>query len=398
VDPEAFTEYFFENFTVYTAKDYQKRITPTSKKETYPFKYPWEMIRLSALKIAPHISWVLMDGFLVGADGERRWVERLKVDTLNVEYAEDLFAEPKIWVQSMSNSEIRERLAKPNRGRAQAVQPPIPFEDKRADTWYRLGTPSKEYRRYFEPFMWLASFGVFFQAFVDHLLDEGRDVTLLDFRQDFHEWLQERFQKHEDKSSVEVRFHEWMEAIGNATDFRNFVTSYKDWLWNQCYTDKERAGIALWGEVHVFTAIKPPYSGPHEMKTVVTPYVHSVFGDMYGDHLKKVAPVHEAPRKLVGAVVCKHKKLTGYKPQVGDCVAFAADDGGKWWKPEPETKASSNGWSDDIWFGYVTRIVGERVYIVWLYRPSDTILRGGKYPWPNEVCCSFDLAKLHPLT
>jgi DNA (cytosine-5)-methyltransferase 1 len=387
---------------VYTAKDYQKKISPTSKKEAYLFKYPWEMIRLSALKIAPNIAWLLMDGFLVGADGERRYVERLKVDTLNVEYSEDPFVEPKVWVQSMSNSAIREQPAKPKRGKYHFAQPSIPFEDKRADTWYRLGTPSKEYRRYFEPFMWLASFGVFFQAFIDHLLDEGRDVTLLDFRIEFNQWLQDKFQKHEDKPSVEIRFREWMDAIGNVTDFRHFVTSYKDWLWNQCYTDKERAGIALWGEIHAWSAIKPAYSGPHEMRTVVTPYVHAVFEEMYGDHLKKVVPVPEVPRKFSGTVVRKPKKLTGYKPQVGDCVAFAADDGGKWRQQElkGKLKATVNGWPDDIWFGYVTRIVGERVYIVWLYRPSDTILRGGKYPWPNEVrrCACFDVAKFDPLT
>jgi hypothetical protein len=48
---DAFTEYFFEDFTVYTAKDYQKKISPTSKKKAYLFKYPWEMIRLSVGKL-----------------------------------------------------------------------------------------------------------------------------------------------------------------------------------------------------------------------------------------------------------------------------------------------------------------------------------------------------------
>jgi hypothetical protein len=33
VDTDAFTEYLFEVFTVFTAKDYQKNIIPTSKKE-----------------------------------------------------------------------------------------------------------------------------------------------------------------------------------------------------------------------------------------------------------------------------------------------------------------------------------------------------------------------------
>jgi hypothetical protein len=42
---------------------------------------------------------------------------------------------------------------------------------------------------------------MFFQAFVDYLLAEGRDLTLLDFREEFNEWLQEKLEKHEDKPS-----------------------------------------------------------------------------------------------------------------------------------------------------------------------------------------------------
>jgi hypothetical protein len=48
VDTDAFTEYLFEDFTVYTAKDYQKKIIPTSKKEAYLFKYPWELVGVRA--------------------------------------------------------------------------------------------------------------------------------------------------------------------------------------------------------------------------------------------------------------------------------------------------------------------------------------------------------------
>jgi hypothetical protein len=44
---------------------------------------------------------------------------------------------------------------------------------------------------------------LFFQAFVDYLLAEGRDLTLLDFREDFNQWLQEKLEKHEDKPSLE---------------------------------------------------------------------------------------------------------------------------------------------------------------------------------------------------
>ncbi|KAA8894276.1 S-adenosyl-L-methionine-dependent methyltransferase [Sphaerosporella brunnea] len=388
--PDEFIEYLLDGFTAYTAGDYKRKLDPKTNrmvKTSYPFKFPWEMIRLSALKIAPNIDYLLVDGFVVGSDGERRWVERLKCNVLNVEYADDLFVEPKLWLQSMANSAIVERLCPlKKRRRQEAAEPRTPFDVKRANTWYRIGSPSPEYARYFEPFLWLASFGIFFQAFVNHVLSQGRDVLLLEFRRNFHDWLQAKFQEHENKQAAEPRFRRWMENAGNATDFRNMVTAHKDWLWNQSYTDKDIASITLWKEIHNYTAIKPPYSGPHEMKTVVTPYVYSVFKDMYGEHLKKVIPKPEVPKQLLGVVVRKPKTMAGYVPQVGDCVAFAADEGGAWKaKRSAGNHSEPDGWSDDLWFGYVTKIVDKRVYIVWLYRPNDTVLRGAKYPWSNEL-------------
>jgi len=335
------------------------------------------MIRLSALNIAMHISYVLVDGFLVNDDGERRYIEKMKVKSLAVDYRET-FDVPTIWLQSKVNSELAA-----DRGFK------TPFEKARSKVWYTLGKPSPSYARYFDPFVWLAAFGVHFFSFLDN---KESNVILLDFKEDFATWLENRFQQREDLEAGEY-YRSWLDKVDNKSDFRNQVTAHEGWLWNQLFglndTGERLTSLTIWREIRTLDAIEPAYEGSHEDLTVVTPYVYSVFESMYGEHLKKVLSVPEVPKKLVGVVLPRPKLRSDepYIPQVGDVVAFAQDEEGMWTKNNrPHEGPRAARWSERYWFGWVTKIRGDKLSIVWLYRTSDTILRGGHYPWPNEVC------------
>ncbi|KAF8250226.1 S-adenosyl-L-methionine-dependent methyltransferase [Wilcoxina mikolae CBS 423.85] len=335
------------------------------------------MIRLSALNIATHISYVLVDGFLVNEDGERRYVEKMKVKSLAVDYHET-FDAPTIWLQSMENSELF---------------PETRFDIARSKTWYTLGKPSQSYARYFEPFLWLATFGLHFFSFLDN--KEG-DVVLLDFKEDFAVWLEDRFWAHEEAHQY---YRNWLDKLNDKVDFRIQVAAHEGWLWNQLFgldnMEERLRNLTIWKEIHTLDAIPPAYKGNHEDLTVVTPYVYSIFESMYGEHLKKVIPVPRVSKKLLGVVIPKPKRSEEpYVPQVGDVVAFAQDEEGAcvWTKENdnkpqegPHARAARSRWSEGYWFGWVTKIRGNKLSIVWLYGPSDTILRGGHYPWPNEL-------------
>ncbi|KAI5855238.1 hypothetical protein BZA05DRAFT_416835 [Tricharina praecox] len=375
-DDKTYYEYRLEDFSFYTGRSHIK--PKEGARDPYPFKYPWEMIRLSAMNIVPNIEYLYADGFLVGEDGVRHYFERMKVDVLSVSYR-DPFKPRDIHVQSSMCSNSRSG------------------DTRLRDVWYRLGTPSKEYKPYYEPFQWLAQFGLHFFAFVESQMRKG-DVLLRDFR-NFGDWMERQFDKRGDKVEVETFFFGWWNAVGSRRDFRNDITTHKDWLWNQVYAVhayRRFADLTLWKETRTLNAIAPAYPGRHENLTVVTPYVYEIFKDMYGPHLKKVVPVPDVPKKLAGVLVHKKQKAKTnevYVPRVGDCVQVAVEEKGTWSKKEKTKRrkgvkgvvVDDDEKEEEEWFGYVTKLEGRQIKIVWLYRPKDTILDGGHYPYKNEL-------------
>lgn len=370
--------YTIDEFTVYTAHDY---VPKRGGDDVFPFKYPYEMIRLSALKIAQHINYVLVDGFLVNDQGERKYVEKMRVDCLSVGYSGGL-GEPALWLQSMSNSELAVRNNRRWHGQT-------PLEHKRGLVWYQLGKPADVYKRYFDPFVWLATFGVYFFGFLE---SRWGDVGLLDFEQRFETWLRGKVEG-ADKAAEEC-FRAWIECVNDKVDFRIHVASHKEWLWNQMHSMDEFIAkfqhLTLWREIHSMDAIKRAYRGDHEPLTVVTPYVFKVFESMYGEHLKCVKPVPPpgaTPKKflLAGVVIetPSPKKLLKqpFVPKVGDVIWTSPDTTGKW----KDKKPAEDQEPEKRWYAWITRIEWNKIYVVWLYKPSETILCVGDYPWPNEL-------------
>ncbi|KAI5856617.1 hypothetical protein BZA05DRAFT_416270 [Tricharina praecox] len=51
----------------------------------------------------------------------------------------------------------------------------------------------------------------------------------------------------------------------------------------------------------------------------------------------------------------------------------------------PPRRHPRSTWGEEEWFGYITKLVGRQIRIAWLYRPNDTILDGGHYPYKNEI-------------
>lgn len=208
-------------------------------------------------------------------------------------------------------------------------------------------------------------------------------MTLQHFRGQFCLWA---IQTHGGSAS----FRAWHAEFGR-DDFRNAVAVHRDWLWNQTYNLPEAEpmrNLTVWKEVRELSVI-PPAVPPSkvEYKTVVTPYVYDCFSRVWPDGLKKVTTAnrnsHMTSLVFDRVEVPVSRRLPRDKsgrippqevnPQVGDVVAFAPDKDTKW-------RGAGNAW-----YAYIQAIHGDKLSLIWLYTPSDTILAGEKYPYQNEV-------------
>lgn len=117
--PDFFHSYRLEDFTIYY---------PSSR------RLGCEMTILSNLSIKAGESVLLFDGILT--DGESRWyLEGVPFMVLSVGNYTDTTKHDvagNIWIQTSTSQEL--------------------------GVWYELGTPSKAYEHYYNPFVWLANF------------------------------------------------------------------------------------------------------------------------------------------------------------------------------------------------------------------------------------------------
>jgi DNA (cytosine-5)-methyltransferase 1 len=310
----------------------------------------------------------------------------MQFDTLAVNYTGE-FGKPVIWIQSNENS----ALSNPKNKQCNSK-----LDRMRGSVFYSLGKPSPEYASYYSPFLWVTTLGVFV---FDYLSGKEGDVMLECFRKDFSEWLERTFRERkfesQEKRLVAGQFYrQWLDEYGR-TDFRAAVAGHKDWLWNQLHglyhkpQDRMR-NLTLWREIHTLDAIPNAYSGAHEELTVVTPYVYNIFKSMYGNHLKKIETPDHKPKSLAGVLIPKSPMARSrdglYVPMLGDIVTFKQDEESRWTKHQKKS-AGIDAW-EGFWFGWVTKIRGNTLGIVWLYRPRDTILYKSEYPYKNEVSSS----------
>jgi len=163
-----------------------------------------EFAALHDLCVKPGNNYYSFDGLL--CDGQtKRYIQNVFFEKLSIGAYEDTSIPTvgsKIWIQSIRGAKTKTH---------------------RDGAWYRLGTPSAEYARFHQPFLWLADFA---KHFVDYL-KQHKNVSLQNFRQDFFDWL---LNLHGNNPS----FNQWAEAYGDH-DFRRAAAAHSAFLQNEAF-------------------------------------------------------------------------------------------------------------------------------------------------------------------
>jgi DNA (cytosine-5)-methyltransferase 1 len=276
--------------------------------------------------------------------------------------------------------------------------------DPTFDVWFRLGKScARSYRRFHEPFVWVADLG---KHVIDYISSKGNSsVGLDDFRSSFFQWLHRRYQN-------SAHFSSWIGAY-EKRDFRIPVNAYIDYLYGQAYNlpnSKQLLKHNLWAECSKGEgrAIQnQPIICEH---TIATPLVYRCFRGMYfGKFLAEKEPRQairerqETRKTSLGFAVdspgaeflAPNHPLppltTSLDFEVGDVVSVNREKG--IWKTH-----------DEEWLGYIQRIetlpkAGLRLFLIWLYRPTDTPIDSMVYPISKEMFlsdhCNCDEAPIH---
>lgn len=319
-----------------------------------------------------------IDGIL-SFGGKKRYIQRVPFDTLSIGGYEDPGLHTvgsEIWIQSL-------------RGR-------------KLDVWYRLGAPAPEYRRYHEPFLWVADLA---KHVIDYMT-KHENISIFSFRYHFFDWLKEVH-----RSSDAFRI--WHSKY-NDTDFRRVIACHSGFLYYQAMQlDPKYALHPVWAETdaEALDAVPKQYKchqNPRSSKlastvtkTVVTPYVFQCFEHLpFARFLDPQIPTPHVLRLWNEKLVANssnpgNAKFSMAREQgneldtdfarptqvsIGDVVAINPDEQSAWKH------------DDHLWYGYVqgTQIMqkGRSLKIIWLYRPTDTACQQMKYPFLNELFIS----------
>jgi DNA (cytosine-5)-methyltransferase 1 len=348
------------------ACDFEIYRSPNAGHETRRF----ELISLHHLEV-PTSKKLCLDGFLC-IGNVRCYVQGLAIQDSSIEgYGDD--ESPSIV------SYVQTELAK---------------KDTEYDIWVRLSKPSKEYKRFHDPFIWIAQLAKHVLDFIDE--QPKRAVGLDNFRADFHTWLSSRFPQN-------AALWDWHQAYLGRIDFRTGVIRYIEFLYHQAFNlpdAKHLLDQPLWSECMVrgLTAIK--MQAQVVQQTLATPSVYYCFKDMYfGSKMLamsislQVKTEQERRKSKLRFPSCQAsatEDMSWTDPpsrpynndlvQVGDVVTFdPTDDDKEFW-----------GAADRQWFAYVQRTEaqqdrGQRLFVLYLYRPRETNIFNAKYPFPNEL-------------
>jgi len=327
----------------------------------------------------------VFDG-VIWVGSEKRYVQKIPFETLSIGgYGEIDYsaASSDLWIQS--------------------------HEGKKFNIWYRLRRPAEEYRRYHEPFLWMAEMA----RHVINYLSGREDVTLNHFRARFHEWLDGIY-------GLDQFHHRWKHCY-RRQDFRHVVVSQANFLWCQAtQVDENLQNQPLWSEVHPRSLSAIPesledgtnaqmfadsYEGDKivsRRKTTVTPYVYECFKHLpwakflycqspsrdqaNGQRIDPLGYQHSGnlnSEELDLSIIEQPKFLDSHLKisiKVGDVVALPLDNMSTWKSYDAE------------WLGYVQSITetheGRRLGLLWLYRPSDTQCLRVPYPFSRELFLS----------
>ncbi|KAF2445884.1 S-adenosyl-L-methionine-dependent methyltransferase [Karstenula rhodostoma CBS 690.94] len=264
--------------------------------------------------------------------------------------------------------------------------------DRTHDIWYRLGAPSRQYKRFQDAFLWIATLG---KHVIDYL-EYRQGVTLADFRQTFNEWLLQRFPGNPDISK-------WRKAYGS-TDFRKIIHAYISYLWSEamCLQDDSLLDHPLWKQCG---RTDDGMIEPKCKKTVATPHVYKCFKNRYfAGQITEMQPSEavlsgrenrikalELPSEVCPVSSGAIRRLSQNRNTVeaGDVVCIAPDE----FENQMWRKKAKDSTAVHEWIGYVQRVTPlsngrQRLYVIWLYRPEDTTISTTDYPVTKELFMS----------
>lgn len=328
------------------------------------------------------------DGVICYA-GRQRYVQKVPFEILSIggyEEPERSSVGPYTWIQSM--------------------------EGTRRGVWYRLSHPAAEYKRYHQPFLWMADLA---KHLVDYLQTHNA-VTLSHLRHHFHDWLQDTYPAH-------GCVRQWLEKYGDQ-DFRRIVAAHANFLYFQAVqVNQKHQKHSIWEEIHprilraipeqvertsnkeMFVTITEKSELLSIRKTTVTPYVFDCFKELPWEkylycQTSSGPPTRDSHNKSsisrIGTSPLNQKlevripldfRTTGvrsrHKPmniQVGDVVAVPKDNNSAWK-------------TDDVeYIGYVQSLSmtdrGQALGLLWFYRPGDTTCLKMFYPYSQELFIS----------
>lgn len=279
-----------------------------------------------------------------------------------------------------------------------------PFNSGR-ELYYKLCRPAREYKRFHEPFLWVADLAKHFVDFLKNKWDEGYRVSIHDFRVEFKRWL---LQIH----GNDAVFQDWQSKYPR-DDFRTAIIA------NLPFLHKEAVGVlgeklayvhTLWKEAWAFTQYKPPIPTKlldrPDPPTIVTQYIKECFKTLpFADWLKAIDLSSETTDLRNHTIRKRHLELshavdttvaelaTTVESRIksirpGDTLSTKRDEDGHWKREE------AHGFTDvDRWFVLVQEVHieqhGRRSFdVIWYYRPVDTLCGGMSYPWSNELFLS----------
>ena len=277
-------------------------------------------------------------------------------------------------------------------------------QSQKAGIWYRLRTPAPEYRRFHEPFLWIADLA---KHVVDYLHIHWQ-VTLNHFRERFRTWVQSLY-------GSNAHACNWLNC--GSRDFRRIVAAHANFLYCQAsQVDHGLKDHPVWKEIHprflsaiaeqakqattldMHTLSTSGSKTSSRRKTTVTPYVYECFKSLtWAKFLYSQTPSismasqsscpNDGPGPTSGlsevhvhAQVNSPGEIKSRSIHRGDVVAL------------PRDKESSWKTIDTHWYGYVHGIKetskGLTLELLWLYRPSDTECREMHYPFAKELFLS----------
>ena len=333
------------------------------KKNTAGLPTSGEMVQLNGMTGQKN-SLLYFDG-TISYGKIRRYVQRIPFDILSIGGYEDSRLHTvggSLWIQSKIGGTL--------------------------GIWYCLRKPAFEYKRFYEPFIWIADFAKHLVDYMHH----HNSVTLVHLKRKFPQWLQ---QIH----GTEECFQRWL-GLKRDNDFRGMAANHASFLLYQAtQLDMTYARHPLWDEISpgALNAIPLQIRQPGEElkaihkieefsikhKTVVTPYVYDCFKHLpFAKCFEVVQGSRIEPEKSPDlCTISRREQITDQDSLcIGDVVAVKSDAKTTW-----KTK-------DKIWYGYIQGIkhtkLGRKLNLIWLYRPSDTPCLDMRYPNPKELFLS----------